>query len=356
MALPFIDSGTKKRDQMISIDLGGRTTKAVHLQRRGEGYALCRYAILDAPLYEKNLSVELLSEHLKSVSTALEAKTRATTIAIGVNEALARHVEMPRMPVDDMRLVLKAGAKNYLQQDLPNYIYDCYVMPGRSAQPAEAGKATGVQPKQKVFVAGAKKTLLDDYQLALKNAGLVADHIVPGLVGPVNAFELAMPDPFLKEVVALVDIGFKFTTVSILHEGELVLSRVVAIGGDRLTGALAESMSISSAEAEGIKVGMAGEVQSTLEAILLPLGRELRASIDFFEHQQDKPVQQVYVTGGSSRSEFVMQTLQSELMVECKTWNPTQFLQIALPPQQLAELEQVAPQLTVAIGAALAAF
>jgi hypothetical protein len=47
--------------------------------------------------------------------------------------------------------------------------------------------------------------------------------------------------------------------------------------------------------------------------------------------------------------------LQVELMAECKTWNPTVFLQPALPPQQTAELDAVAPQLTVAIGAAVAA-
>jgi hypothetical protein len=40
-------------------------------------------------------------------------------------------------------------------------------------------------------------------------------------------------------------------------------------------------------------------------------------------------------------------------MVECKTWNPASFLKIALTPEQTAEFEQVAPQLTVAIGTAL---
>ena len=36
--------------------------------------------------------------------------------------------------------------------------------------------------------------------------------------------------------------------------------RVVNIGGDKLTAGLAETMSISYAEAEGIKIGMAPEV------------------------------------------------------------------------------------------------
>ncbi len=100
---------------------------------------------------------------------------------------------------------------------------------------------------------------------------------------------------------------------------------------------------------------MAPEVQSSLEMQVLPLGRELRASLDFFEHQQDRAVSQVYVSGGSARSEMILQMLRAELIVECKTWNPTTFLQLALPGQQAVEIEHVGSQLTVAIGAALAA-
>jgi len=98
------------------------------------------------------------------------------------------------------------------------------------------------------------------------------------------------------------------------------------------------------------------EVQSNLEALITPLGRELRASIDFFEHQQDKTVSAVYISGGSARSEFIVQMLQTELMVECKPWNPVGSLEAALAPQQAAEIDHVAPQLTVAVGAGLAAF
>jgi type IV pilus assembly protein PilM len=180
--------------------------------------------------------------------------------------------------------------------------------------------------------------------------------VVPGLIGPVNAFEQAMPEVMSKEVVALVDMGFKHTTICLLQEGELVLSRVVAIGGDRLSNGLAESLGISYAEAEGIKVGMPTEVQSHLETLVTPLGRELRASIDFFEHQQDKTVTQVFISGGSARSEFIVAALQAELSIECRTWSPTTFLTSALPPQQVAEIDQIAPQLAVAVGAAVASF
>ena len=63
----------------------------------------------------------------------------------------------------------------------------------------------------------------------------------------------------------------------------------------------------------------------------------------------------VYLTGGSTRSEFIIQVLQQELMIETRTWNPTSFLKLELPPQQAAEIELVSRQLAVAVGAAVAA-
>ena len=316
----------KKRDQVVSIDLGSRTTKAVLLQRRGDDFLLVRYALVDAPIFEKNLSAEMLGEHLKSVCQALEPTAKFVTLAIGVNDAIVRHSEMPPMPVEDMRLILKNNSKTYLQQDLPNHAFDLYIIPPRAMPaPAEATKAVSVPVKHKIIVAGAKRQFVDDCITAIKTAGMTPDRIAPGIIGPVNAFEMAMADVFHKESVALVDIGFKNSSISILQEGELVLSRVVAIGGDKLTAGLAEAMGISYAEAEGIKIGMPNEVQQHLEAVIIPLGRELRASIDFFEHQRDKPIATVYLSGGSARSDFIVQMLQNELIAQCKTSNRRNF-------------------------------
>jgi type IV pilus assembly protein PilM len=358
MALPFLNGfGRKKRTQMISVDLGTRTTKAVLLEQRGEVWALTRYALLDAPIFEKKISPELLAEHLKNVVQALDTEAKYITLSLGLDDAMVRQVELPQIPVDEMRLVLKNNAKAYLQQDLTGHVFDCYVFPPKlvpAGKPPETSKTASIH-KLKVMVTGAKQQFIGDFQTAIKEAGLVADHIVPGLVGPLNAFEMAMPEIFNNESVALVDIGFNHTSICVLDRGEMALTRVVNIGGDKFTAGLAETMNITYAEAEGIKVGMAPEVQSALEMQVLPLGRELRASLDFFEHQQDRAVSQVYVSGGSARSEMILQMLHAEMIVECKTWNPTTFLQLALPGQQAVEIEHVGSQLTVAVGAALAA-
>lgn len=348
----FTGPRRKRPEQILAIDLGSRTTKAVHLHRRGEEFNLSRYALLDAPIFDKAMSADMLGEHLKAVSQALEAKTKQVSLTTGVNDAIVRHIEIPRMPLDDMRMMLKHNSRNYLQQELLNHAFDCHLLPSLAGEPARSGVPL---PKQRVLAAGSKQEMINEYTEGAKSAGLVAEHIVPGLVGPVNAFEMAMPDAFINEVVAVIDIGFRSSSICLLQQGELILSRVVNLGGDRLTHAVAESLEISYAEAEGIKVGMPQEVQAALETVLLPLGRELRASIDFFEHQQDRPVSAAYLSGGTTRSEFMVQALQQELSIETHTWNPASFLKLDLPPQQASELEQVAPQLAVAIGAAIAA-
>jgi type IV pilus assembly protein PilM len=356
LPLPFLNGANrKKRAQMIAVDLGSRTTKAALFERRGEILALTRYALLDAPIFEKKISPELLGDHLKSVAEALGNSTKFIIVAVALEDAMVRQIELPQIPIDEMRQILRVNHKNYLQQDLPNHVFDCYIIPPR-ALGADKPAAGGGAPKLKVLAAAAKQQLISDFMQATQLAGLMPECMVPGLIGPMNTFEQALPDVYAKETVALVDIGFKHTSVVVLDRGELALTRVVNIGGDKLTAGLAEAMSISYAEAEGIKVGMAPEVENALQMQVIPLGREIRASLDFFEHQQDRPVTQVYMSGATARSEMILQMLHSELLLECKTWNPTGFLQLALPGQQAVEVDHIGSQLTVVIGAALAAF
>ncbi len=353
MALSFSSPRSKKRSQIVAIDLGERSTKAVYLQRKGEGFELLGYSVHETPSSDKEISQEALTEHLRKVHQTLGAKTKQVALLVGVGDSLLRHAELPLLPIADLRLMLKYNPKNYLQQDLPDYVFDCYILPPRpTAKVPENPK----NQKCRVLVGGAKRPFLTRLMAAATAAGLVPDQISPGLIGTANAFELVQPEIFAKEVVALVDIGFKHSTISILLGGELALNRVVALGGDRLTQGLAESLGTNYAEAEAAKMAMAHETQAAMIMALLPLGHELRASIDFFEKQEDRSVTQVFFSGGTARSPFVIEALQTEIMVPCQSWNPVGFLNLDLPPAQMGEVEQTAPLLAVAAGGAIAAF
>ena len=51
-----------------------------------------------------------------------------------------------------------------------------------------------------------------------------------------------------------------------------------------------------------------------------------------------------------------MKAIETELKAPCKSWNPVASLQMALPAAQISEIEEVATQLTVAVGTAAVAF
>jgi type IV pilus assembly protein PilM len=349
MTIPNLKGG-KKRDQVFAVDLGSRTTKAVLLERKDNTFSLARFTVQDAPIYDKALPQGLLTEHLRSIMEAMQPKTRQVTVAIGAGDSVLRSTELPLMPINEMRQMFKFNSKTHLQQDLRDYIFDCHIVPPHGQNQAEPTKAGVI--KYKVWVGGARRELLQTLESSIKGAGLTPSHITLSLLGPINALEFSQPETFNKDVVALVDLGFKSSAISILADGELCLSRSVELGGDRLTTGLAEAMNITYAEAEGIKVGMPQEVEAHLQPLVAPLGRELRASIDFFEHQREKTVSQVLISGGAARSEFLVQMLQAELGVACKAWFPTEGMKLSLSPQQLTEIEQVSSVLAVAIGSA----
>src|SRR5690349_4604795 len=133
---PFLSGLSRKsRSHVIAVDLGSRTTKAILLERRGDHFALTRYALLDAPIYEKKMSPEMLADHLHSIAQSLGSSTKYIAIAVGLDDAVVRQIEMPQIPVEEMRAILKMNHKNYLQQDLPNHVFDCCVIPPRNLAP-----------------------------------------------------------------------------------------------------------------------------------------------------------------------------------------------------------------------------
>ena len=350
MGLPFLGNGARKRDQIVALDLGSHSAKAVHLQRKGDGLMLHGFAVIEhrSPGGEASVPPE---ELLAKLMSALGSKHKQVVLTVGASDAVLRTAELPLVPVGEMRTMLKFNARNYLQQDLSDCTFDCHILP-----PSPAGRVgDGAKPgqKTKVLVGAAKNSLIAERLNLIRGAGLQAEALVPELICPVNAFELAEPELFAKESLALVDLGFSHSAICLVLDGELVLSRVVSIGGDRLTTGLAEALGTSYTEAEGIKVGLAHEVQATLAPMLAPLARELRASIDFFENQHDRTVGRVFVSGAAARSDYLLEALQSELMIPCAAWNPVGTVTLSVPSQQRAELEPSAAMLSTAVGAAL---
>jgi type IV pilus assembly protein PilM len=339
-------------NQIIAIDLGSRSTKAVCVEKDGDTLRLVSYTIQDRPDQGKNLSRESLSKHLSAVAQALNTKTKEAVLIVGATESLLCHAEMPVIEVSQMRKMVKLNPKLYFQQELPNHSFDCFVLhQGADSKPAN-GKAIR---KAKTLIVAIKDSLLKFLLSAAESAELDVQQVTTSQTGAANAF-LNSSEAGQNKVVALVDIGFSNSTISVLVNGEITLTRTVNIGADKFTSGLAEAMNITYSVAEGLMQIMPDKVHSQLKTILSPLTNELSNSIHFFEQKEDKKIAEVYVSGGSARSKLIFTILQAELNLTCQSWDPIGSLKNNFTAAQMAALQQETPQLTVAVGAALSWF
>lgn len=341
--VPF-SKALRKRNEIVAIDFGYQITKAVHLKRTPSGFSLAKYVFVETPIYEKIPSQELLTDHLKSVSAALDAPVRNLVIAIGASETLLCHAELPATNTSDLRKMVKLSPKTYLQQDLPDFLFDCHAKP-TAGEPGNANTAR-MKRKTKVLVGGAKRRLVENLQEAASDAGFIVEEITLNQLGVVNAVR-ALPADSHAEVVAALDIGSNNSTIAILMNGEFSLTRTVNVGAGKLADFFGKT------GAADLAAGKMEEFQTRVQGLISVLVRELTASIDFFETQSDVKVTEIVVSGGAARSQFILQGLEAAMEIPCEAWTPAKCRGLELPARQKDEVEYEGPQLAVAIGLGL---
>jgi type IV pilus assembly protein PilM len=96
------------------------------------------------------------------------------------------------------------------------------------------------------------------------------------------------------------------------------------------------------------------ELATVTRPVLAELVREIRRSFDFYEKQlYEKPVERIYLTGGSSKFISLPERLSEELGTEVLAGNPFQFIIYDEAAQDVEDLNSRAPMLAVATGLAV---
>ena len=166
MGLPFFDSAIgRKRDQMMAVDLGSRTTKAVCVSAPRPGFALGGFALLDAPIYEKTLPPDLLGEHLKAINQALQSPTRYR-LPDRRASTMPRFATLtsPACPCTTCGRSSSSTPSPICSRICPAMCSIAMSAPrAQQPKPNDKSKDASGPPKQRVLVAGARKQFVDDY-------------------------------------------------------------------------------------------------------------------------------------------------------------------------------------------------
>lgn len=337
----------KQRKSIVGLDIGSSCIKAVELTRDKFDFVISGYAQIEVPT--ENARQDAIAELMR----AAKFRSKRVATAVSGKNVIFRYVSMAEMAEDKLLPAVRLEADKYIPFDVAEVELDAQKL---ATTVDGAGKA-----EMKVLLVAAKKTVVADHARILTELGLQPVSVGVDGFALGNAWELGeLVNPGIQDAgrtVALVDIGAGKTSINILRDNVSYFAREVPMGGQELTNAIARRMGLDPTQAERLKREPGDELANVQEAcgqVLEDLGNEINLSFDFFENQFDGDVQEVWLTGGTALLPFLEESFERIFEKRTKTWNPVEGLKVRAENVDVEALNQLAPQLAVALGLAAA--
>ena len=290
---------------------------------------------------------------IAELMAAANFRTKRVATAVSGKNVVFRYITMPQMSDDKLLEEVRLEADKYIPFDVQDVELE--------AQKLDVLSGGDGGEQVQVLLVAAKKEIVSDHGRMLTELGLQPVSVGVDGFALGNAWELGdLVNPGLQEpgrTVALVDIGATKTSINIIRDNITCFAREVPIGGHELTNAIVRRLGVDPAHAEDLKRDPGDQLSVVQEAIgqtLEDLGSEVNLSFDFFENQFDGDVQEVWLTGGSSLLPMLEESFEKIFEKRTKTWNPIEGLKVKADNVDVETLNQLSPQLAVAVGLAAA--
>ncbi|HEX5053560.1 MAG TPA: type IV pilus assembly protein PilM [Planctomycetota bacterium] len=337
----------KQRKSIVGLDIGSSCIKAVELTREKYDHVVTGYAQVEVP------NEAARQDAIAELMRAARFRSKRVATAVSGKNVIFRYISMPEMSDDKLVHAVRLEAEKYIPFDVNEVEIDAQKL---TLAPDQNGKT-----EMKVLLVAAKKTVVADHSRILTDLGLQPVSVGVDGFALGNAWELGdLINPGIQDpgrTVALIDIGATKSSINILRDNVSYFAREVPMGGQDLTNSIARRIGIEPGEAETMKREPGDQlsvVQEAVSQVLEDLGNEINLSFDFFENQFDGEVQEVWLTGGTALLPFLEESFEKIFEKRTKTWNPVEGLKVRADNVDVEALNQLAPQLAVALGLAAA--
>lgn len=346
---------------IVGIDLGNSSLKAVRLQRQQNQYVLSRVASLPVTRDPANTAAlpteQAIAAQLREIAGLVKASGADVHFTINSLNSALRYVELPQIPLDEIRSALKLNSTTYLRQNFENFTFDACPLDPEAREillnkKSKKEAAAATHGKIKILAGGISSAEAVLYYHAARRAGIKPRSLQLAPISLINGFQAAYPEIFSQEAVALLDFGFLSSSLTILDKGKPLLTRSVPMGGKHITDYIAQMSNMDFAKAETAKLQGEVPLDEAVSRTGDTLIREVRSSINFFEKNSDQAISKVYLAGASAISTVLMETLSKDIGTACETWKASQGLLSQLPPEQQNLFARNEFAFSTALGAA----
>lgn len=354
-----------KKNRFIGIDFGTSSIKVVDISYANQKVHLENYGIveLDSENSEKvparTASYEQkLNDSLKGLLNKMNLKSGTAYVSIPGFSGLITIIELPEMGNDELAKAIKFEAHKYIPSSLDEIAMSWEVI-GREEKKKDSILAPPNQQKEDVLSAKKIKVLL---VAAPKRDIEKYDRLVSGSNLEVGAIELETFS-IARSIVGdepganfIIDIGSRATNIILVENGVVKVNRNIDAGGNEITNAICDSMSISRQRAEIFKKGDKDFLNTTESALVIPVlelisGESLRIINAFREKNKDFKLSQVILSGGTAKMKGIDQYFSRSLSIPAVVSDP--WKKVSYDPAASSLIEELGTSFTVALGLAL---
>nr|WP_210737015.1 type IV pilus assembly protein PilM [Cellulomonas hominis] len=245
------EEGHVAAPRVIGLDIGTSAVRAAELaltppsKRSRSTATLTRFgsvalppgAVRDGEVAEP----EIVAGALKRLWAEQRFASKEVVIGVGNQRVVVRELDLPWMPPDQVRAALPFQVQELLPMPIDEALLDFF----------PTGQTDGPQGQMMhgMLVAAQRDTVRANV-MAVESAGLRP------LMVDLSAFALMralVRGDYADRVVGLVEIGASTTQVVVAAHGVPRLVRTIPLGGEQVTTALAQRLSIATPEAEALK-------------------------------------------------------------------------------------------------------
>lgn len=367
--LSFLKKGGSSR--LIGLDIGSYWVKVLELdltKADREIKALIKKE-LPSEMRQGERDPAAVAEVIKACLSEGGISAKDVVVMVSGPQVFIRRIVMPPMPQEELAEVIPFEATKHVSFSVEQLILD-YVIVGEK-------EVDGVNNMDILLVATPKE-VVERQKSIVSAAGLrpVAVTVAPMVLW--KTFQLGSMEPEEK-VVAMLDIGHKRTTISLVNKGLLEFTRTINISGDEVTKSImavplvkgegeGNLRTLTYEEAEGIKheygfpspaeTGTTGEsiplnqISILMGPVLEKLLDEIRTSFSFYVMEFQIPqVDKIIMSGGGALLKGLKEFLSSELGIELELADPFQGLHFAGKIQE-DDLANIAPAFVMPFGLA----
>jgi type IV pilus assembly protein PilM len=291
------------------------------------------------------------------------AKFSSKKVVLGVanQKVVVRQVDIPWMPVDELRKSLAYQVQDFIPMPVEQAILDFHPV-------EELVNESGTRMLRVLLVAAARD-MVTAALAAVEKAGLTATQVDLTPFAVLRSLaavdELGLGGTAGADAEALVDVGSKVTNIVVHQNGVPRFVRILLMGGENVTEAVAERMGVPVEQAEGVKqqLGMSATpgvpvsdhpAARVIEASGSALVEEIRGSLDYYLAQPGGvAIRRVVLSGGGARLGGLAQRVALATRLAVEPAAPMSTMRIGktgLSPEQLSYVE---PLVTVPVGLAM---